>query len=88
MVDWLFRNRGTGGITVAQVPNVSLCIFLVATALRLIVRPAGAVLTVLDVVAELSLAFWAVDELARGVNPFRRLLGAAVLALEAVALLR
>ena len=30
-VDWAFRNRQTGAITVAQWPNVPLAVFLVAT---------------------------------------------------------
>jgi hypothetical protein len=30
------------------------------------------------VLADIVLLFWALDELARGVNPFRRILGSAV----------
>ncbi len=71
-----------------QRPNLSLSVFLVATVLRLILRHAGAALTAVEVVAALSLAWWAVDEIVRGVNPFRRMLGGTVLVLEAVALLR
>jgi hypothetical protein len=36
-----------------------------------------------DGVAGVALAVWAVDEIVRGVNPWRRILGAAVLAVSA-----
>jgi hypothetical protein len=42
-------------------------------------NPSGTAGTVLTVVQTGALAIWAVDELARGVNPFRRMLGAAFL---------
>jgi hypothetical protein len=79
VIEWWFRNRTTGAITVAQAPNLPLVVFLVAWAVNLVVAPAGSVGTGLDVVAAFALLVWAVEELVRGVNPFRRLLGAAVL---------
>ena len=39
MIDWLFRNRHTGRITIAQVPNVPLGLFLVASGLRSLFEP-------------------------------------------------
>ena len=77
MFNWLFRNRSTGQITIAQFPNVALGIFIATVVVRLFVRT-GAPRTVLDVVALLALGWWAVDEMARGVNPWRRILGAVV----------
>jgi hypothetical protein len=41
--------------------------------------PGGSVGTGLDVIGGFALFVWAVEELLRGVNPFRRLLGAVVL---------
>jgi hypothetical protein len=79
VVDWLFRNRRTGRITIAQAPNAPLLVFLVAAGVRWVFRPAGAAGTAVDVVASVALIAWAVDEIVRGVNPWRRLLGAAVL---------
>ena len=73
--EWLFRNRETGQITVAQFPNVALWIFILAVGLRLFVRT-GARHTALDLVALIALGWWAVDEVVRGVNPWRRFLGA------------
>jgi hypothetical protein len=79
MIDWLFRNRETGRITIVQMPNVALWLFIVAAAIRAIFDPAGGARTALDVVAAGALVWWAVDEVARGVNPWRRILGAIVL---------
>lgn len=78
LVDWLFRDRTTGRVVVAQWPNVSLGIFLVASVARRVLDPAGTARTVLVVVAVGALLWWAGDEIVRGVNPWRRLLGAVV----------
>jgi len=75
---WCFRNRETGAITVAQTPNLALSVFLVAMAILWLI-PNGAVSTVAKVVATGSLIVWALDEVVRGVNPWRRFLGVAVL---------
>ncbi|MFP5326544.1 MAG: hypothetical protein ACLGHT_03565 [Acidimicrobiia bacterium] len=78
--DWLFRDRRNGGITIWQFPNAPLFLYLVASAARLVLKPEGDAANALSVAATASLVWWAVDEVVRGVNPFRRLLGAAVLA--------
>ena len=80
-IDWLFQDRTTGKLTVAQFPNASLGIFLVATLARRLTHVHGAPRSALDVVVVASLGWWAGDEVLRGVNPWRRLLGAGVLAL-------
>ncbi len=41
MIDWLFRNRQTGEITIAQVPNAPLIVFMVAVAVRFVFHPSG-----------------------------------------------
>jgi hypothetical protein len=86
--DWTFRSRIDGRIVVAQRPNPSLWIFVAGRVVHALVdagtRPAiGA-----HLVATCAIVWWAADELARGVNPWRRFLGTAVLALQIVALLR
>ena len=80
MIDWLFRDRRDGGITIAQVPNVPLAAFLVAVVVRWTLHPSGTVGTVVAVLALAALVVWAVDEIVRGVNPWRRILGGGVLA--------
>jgi len=52
------------------------------------VETTGTVHTILGYTATVALVVWAGDELLRGVNPFRRMLGAAVLAWEAFSLIR
>ena len=79
-VNWLFRNRETGEITIAQAPNASLIVFLVATLVKVVFDPAGNVGRGVTIVSRGALAIWALDEIFRGVNPFRRLLGGVVLA--------
>ncbi|MGH6836078.1 MAG: hypothetical protein ACREC9_11115 [Methylocella sp.] len=76
---WCFRNRETGAITVAQMPNLALSVFLVSTAILWLGHPTGAISTGAEVAATGSLIVWAVDEVVRGVNPWRRFLGVAVL---------
>jgi len=79
MIDWIFRNRRTGGVTIVQRPNVPLAVFLVATVVRWIIQPSGGAATALSVVATGALAVWAIDEVIRGVNPWRRMLGGGML---------
>jgi hypothetical protein len=79
-VDWLFRDRRTGRITIAQWPNIALTVWLAATVLERVMDPAGRAGSALTVVATGSLLWWATDEVLRGVNPWRRILGGAVLA--------
>jgi hypothetical protein len=73
--DWMFRSRQTGQITIAQFPNLALWVFLVTVVVRWVVVPRGDFHTTIDAVAVAALAAWAVDEVLRGVNPWRRLLG-------------
>jgi hypothetical protein len=75
VIDWLLRDRRTGRWVVVQAPNLPLLVWLVTVVLRWFWHARA-----LDVVGTTALVVWAGDEVARGVNPFRRLLGAAVLA--------
>lgn len=77
--DWMFRDRTTGAITVAQWPNLPLWLFLVFTAAGWLASGTEPVAAWLGIAADLALGWWAVDELVRGVNPWRRLLGLATL---------
>ena len=79
LVNWFFRDRATGKVTVAQFPNAPLWVFIILTAGRLIFHPAGLLPTVTSIVGAAALITWAVLEIGWGVNPFRRMLGAVVL---------
>jgi hypothetical protein len=78
-VDWLFRSRKTGKLTVAQMPNPPLVLFAGFRLTQALVSPHGTAHDALRWLAVAALAWWGLDELLRGVNPFRRILGAAVL---------
>ena len=85
-VDWFFRDRRSGAIVIAQWPNGPLWLFAAATASAWgadAMRPASPdwLGEAFRLAATASLVVWAVDEIARGVNPWRRTLGGAVLLL-------
>ena len=88
MVDWWFRNRETGEITIGQAPNPPVIVGAAAFGARLLLRPPGLVGTGLSVVGTGAALYWAGDEVLRGVNPYRRVMGAAVLGGIVVVLLR
>jgi hypothetical protein len=75
---WLFVNRRTGRLTVVQWPNLPLWIFIVASLVVRVSHPSGRAHEVWRVLVAVSLLAWSLDELVRGVNPFRRLLGVVV----------
>ena len=75
---WIFRDRKTGRIVIVQFPNLPLGVWIGASLLRRVLSPSGHLATFLFVVAAAALLVWAVDEVVRGVNPWRRFLGAAV----------
>ena len=77
---WFFRNRETGAITIAQWPNIVLWIVIAAGILLWIWPSAGKLSLMLTVVFKGGLLVWAADETFRGVNPWRRCLGAATAA--------
>ena len=74
-----FRDPETGRQTVVQLPNAPLWGWLAATLVRIVLHPSGTTGSVVSAVGTLSLAIWAVLELARGDSPFRRVLGGLVL---------
>jgi hypothetical protein len=77
--NWIFRDRTTGAITVAQSPNLPLWLFGGLTLGAWVTQGTERLSEWLSVGADLALTWWALDELLRGVNPWRRFLGAATL---------
>lgn len=75
--DWLFRNRQSGEITVAQAPNTAMWAFLATIVVRWFVPAHSTARTTVDWIGAGALAWWSLDEVIRGVNPWRRLLGVA-----------
>lgn len=85
--DWCFRNRVTGAITIGQWPNAALWIVLAVATVEWVLAPTGHLGTAMRVVGTAALAYWAAGELLRGVNPWRRALGAGALCYLAFRLL-
>jgi hypothetical protein len=77
LFDKIFRDSN-GEIVLAQMPNLPIIIWIVASLLKLIFTT-GVGNTALDVLAFGSLFTWAWLELFQGVNYFRRALGFGVL---------
>jgi len=88
ILGWWFRNRQTGAITIAQWPNRALWIVIVATILGWMCPSVGFSDMALEIVVNGGLMVWALDEIIRGVNPWRRCLGAFVAVYELATLLR
>ena len=88
VIDWALRDRRTGRIVVAQWPNTALIVWIVTSVVLALSDPDGTWGLALRVVAMVALGWWAVDEIVRGVNPWRRLLGTVVFAGLVVSLLR
>ncbi len=77
--NWLFRDRSTGRLVVAQRPNLPLLTWFACAVIGRLAHPSRPWARALDVVGTGALVLWAGDEVLRGVNPWRRALGAAVL---------
>jgi hypothetical protein len=78
-VHWMLLNRQTGRVTVVQWPNISLLVFILLSVASHLNHSKGAVESFVRVLADVALLVWAGDELVRGVNPFRRILGLVVI---------
>jgi hypothetical protein len=84
--DWWVRDQN-GGLTLAQWPNPALAVWLVTVVVVWTgVLGAARTATFADV-GRGALVVWALDELLRGVNPVRRLLGAIVFVVQLIGLL-
>ncbi len=82
--DWFCRDRA-GRVVIAQWPNGPLWLFGAASLIAVLASgsPVG---FWADIASRIVLTWWAADELLRGINPWRRCLGAAVLIAIAVRL--
>ena len=78
--NWVFRDRRTGRIVVAQRPNAPIVVALACFGAARLADPPDPWRAVLSVGGNVALVVWAGDEVVRGVNPWRRALGAGVLA--------
>ena len=85
---WWFTSRTTGRITVAQTPNLTLLLFGVSTLAARLLDGHPTTSRALSDVASGAIIVWSLDEIVRGVNPWRRVLGAVVLAASILSVIR
>ena len=83
---WWFENRQTGQITIGQFPNWPLFAIAATWIVRHFADTGSAVADIASVAAGGLWLYWGADELIRGVNPWRRLLGTGVIAWQLLAL--
>ena len=74
-IDWYFTDRRTGRILVAHIPNVPILLWMGTVVARLLVEDGSDLHVVLEWAGTITLGWWAIDELVRGVYPWRRTLG-------------
>jgi hypothetical protein len=74
-IDWYFTDRRTGRILVAHIPNVPILLWMGTVLARQLVESGSELHVLLEWAGSITLGWWAVDELIRGVNPWRRTLG-------------
>lgn len=84
---WWFENRETGRITIAQFPNWPLFAIAAAWMVGRLADDGSTVHTGARVCTVMLWLYWGTDEVVRGVNPWRRLLGTGVIAWQLIALL-
>lgn len=77
---WWFRSS-EGRLTLWQLPNPALCVWLVTLPLGWL-ELSAAHATVVDGIRHGALLVWSLDEVLRGASPFRRALGAVILAVQ------
>lgn len=87
LLSWYFRNRETGEITIAQAPNLVLWVVIAAGILLSVLPSSGNPSAALGTMFKGGLLVWAVDEVFRGVNLWRRCLGAVVFGYEPTTIL-
>ena len=81
---WWFRSSD-GRLTLWQLPNPALCVWMVTLVLGRF-ELSTAHVTAVDGIRHGALLVWALDEVVRGASPFRRTLGAVILAALLVSL--
>ena len=85
-IRWWFENRSTGEITIAQFPNWPLLAIGACWIARLATTEGSTVDDVMGWATRGLWLVWATDELVRGVNPWRRVLGVAVIVWQVIAI--
>jgi hypothetical protein len=81
------RDRN-GDLALAMWPNPALVVWLATVVVRLTGVVASERADLLNSIGQGALVVWSLDELVRGASPARRVLGAVVLAVQLVAVVK
>jgi hypothetical protein len=76
---WAFQSRATGRVSIVAWPSLPLWVWIGSATARRLPSVDGRADDLLGIIGTTALVVWAIDELWRGVNPWRRLLGLGVL---------
>ena len=74
-LEWWVRDRRSGRIVVVHVPNLPILLWMGTVIARQLVQHGSDIYTLLEWAGKATLGWCAIDELVRGVNPWRRALG-------------
>jgi hypothetical protein len=77
LIKWLFITKD-GKVVIGQFPNIPIIIWLVSLIINYLVNN-DKISLVVSLVGTLSLVYWAILEITKGVNGLRRLLGLVIL---------
>lgn len=77
LLDWFFRDRRTGRILIVHAPNLAIVLWLATVLARRLTVEGTTADSLLAWAGSFTLAWWAIDEVVRGVNPWRQALGLA-----------
>ena len=83
---WWFESRETGDITIVQFPNWPLWCIGIGWLAQWALPDGSTADGIVGWAIRVLWLVWGFDELVRGVNPWRRLLGAAVIVSQAIAI--
>lgn len=77
LINWLFITKD-GKVVIGQFPNIPIIIWLISLIINYLVSN-DKISLVISIVGTLSLVYWALLEITKGLNGFRRLLGLVIL---------
>lgn len=81
-VRWWFENRITGELTIAQSPNWPLVAIVGLLLARWVADPSDGIRSFVGYVFSALWVYWGSDEVIRGVNPWRKALGLALIGVQ------
>jgi hypothetical protein len=79
---WWFESRVTGEITIGQNPNWPIYAIIVTWIVRWVASSDSTIHSIAGWLGTGLWIYWGLDEIVRGVNPWRKVLGTAMVAVQ------